>query len=413
MKLAQTLLLTAFLLPFTLSAQWSSRATFPGTPRAKSTSFTVADKIYVLGGVTGAGVTLGDFWEYDIITNTWLQKPNFPGAERYGAAAFVIDDTAYVGTGGNDNGYLDDLWQYIPGTSGGWFQKTGLPAGQPQHENQRVEGFAFAIDGKGYLGGGSGFVFGANSTGNIAFYDLWEYNPATNGWTPMADIPDFTGRNMSIGVTVNGKGYVGLGCNVGQTINHHSFWEYDAVSNSWTAKADLTSNFTTDAGAFALNSELYLVGGVNLNPVSLSSQFYKYDPAANTWSMLPAFNGGAIAGEFAVSTGTRAFAGTGYNAGLNTRSDVWELITTSVNETTFPDKYAVSIYPNPSGDQISVSSIKEISSVEISDIAGNVVESISDARRPISITQLDEGMYHLKIKFTDGSLAYSRFIRSN
>src|SRR5690349_9464443 len=108
------------------SAQWLQRANFPGIAKAKSTAFTIGNKIYVLGGVDNTSNILGDFWEYDITSNTWTQDPSFPGPERYGAASFVINNKGYIATGGNDFGYLDDLWEYNPQT-GMWTQKTGLP----------------------------------------------------------------------------------------------------------------------------------------------------------------------------------------------------------------------------------------------------------------------------------------------
>src|SRR4249919_1295317 len=101
MKLRLLLLLTSLFLSVTLSAQWIQKATFPGTARSKSTSFTIDNKIYVMGGITNSLAILNDFWEYDITNNTWIQKPDFPGPERYGAVSFVINNIGYVSTGAN------------------------------------------------------------------------------------------------------------------------------------------------------------------------------------------------------------------------------------------------------------------------------------------------------------------------
>lgn len=289
------------LLSLSGSAQWLQKANFPGTSKAKSTAFTIGNKIYVMGGVDNFSNILKDFWEYDIPSDSWTQKPNFPGPERYGATSFVLNNKGYIAIGGNDFGYLDDLWEYDPLT-GNWNQKTGLPAGSPQHENQRTESWSFVVNNKAYLGGGEGFVFGPNGTSNIAFYDIWEYNPVTDTWMQKSDIPDFIGRDMSVAGSVNNKGYVGLGCNVQQNINRQSFWEYDPSTDTWTSKSNFPSIYTTDAGSFVLNSELYVVGGVRFNPVGLSGQFYKYEPVTDTWTALSNFNGGAIAGEFCIST---------------------------------------------------------------------------------------------------------------
>src|SRR6187401_1926399 len=106
----KTSLLFAVLL-FWLSlaqAQWAQRTSFPGIARAKATSFTLNNKVYLVGGVTNTSVVLNEVWEYDPVTDTWTQLTPFPGPERYGAVSFIINNKAYIATGGNDNGYLDD-----------------------------------------------------------------------------------------------------------------------------------------------------------------------------------------------------------------------------------------------------------------------------------------------------------------
>lgn len=413
MKLKLLLFITAILLTTHVPAQWLQKANFPGIARAKSTSFMIGNKIYVLGGVANSGAILTDFWEYDITTNAWTVKPAFPGEERYGATAFILNGKGYISCGGNDNGYLWDLWMYDP-AFGTWAQRAGLPNGQAQHENQRVEPYSFVANGKAYLGGGNGFVFMPNSTGNIAFYDLWEYDPLINQWSPKADVPDFMGRNMSITVSINNKGYVGLGCNVNQNANHTSFWEYDAANDSWTSKAAFPTNFATDAGAFVINSELYVVGGVNLTPVSLSNQFYKYDIATDTWSALPNFTGGAIAGEFVVSNGTTAYCGTGYNSSIVTRNDLWQYpaTTSGVNENVGGAEDAY-IYPNPASENLFISSVKKVESIEIYDAAGKCLLKEEGNSESINIKNFDNGIYNLRILLTGGRLINKRFVKEN
>lgn len=365
-----------------------------------------------MGGIDNFSNILKDFWEYDITNNTWVQKPDFPGEERYGAATFVLNNSGYIATGGNDFGYLFDLWQYIP-SSQMWVQRPGLPNSQAQNENQRTEAFAFVAGNKAYLGGGSGWVFGPNSTTNIAFADLWEYDPnASVSWTQKSGFPDFIGRNMAIAASINNKGYVGLGCNVGQTVNHQTFWEYEPLTDTWTSKAAFPTLFTADAGAFVLDSGIYVLGGVNLNPVSLSSQFYRYDPAANTWTSQPVFNGGAIAGQITVSTGTSAFAGTGYNSSIVCRTDFWEFaLATGINEQVKSDPSLI-LYPNPADKFISVRSDEIIDQVEIRDINGRMVKS-QEGPAPVNIEEIASGVYTMKIKFHDGQFAIRKFMKSN
>src|SRR4051812_15717998 len=109
MRFKFTTILCALLLSYTVRAQWMQTSNFPGTPRARSTAFTIDGKVYVMGGYANTGQALNDFWQYDIATATWTQKPNFPGEGRYGAVSFVMGSSGYIATGANDNGYLDDL----------------------------------------------------------------------------------------------------------------------------------------------------------------------------------------------------------------------------------------------------------------------------------------------------------------
>src|SRR5687768_6038441 len=104
MKIKLIVLFSICVLSLTASAQWFQKADFPGTARGKSTSFTIGHKMYVMGGIDYFWNTLGDFWEYDIPTETWNQKADFPGGERYAAVSFVINGKGYIATGINYNG---------------------------------------------------------------------------------------------------------------------------------------------------------------------------------------------------------------------------------------------------------------------------------------------------------------------
>jgi N-acetylneuraminic acid mutarotase len=401
------------LLLFTCSAnaQWASRAALPGTARAKATSFTIGDKIYMMGGVDQSNFIMSDFWEYDVVNNTWTQKSNFTGPERYGAVAFVLGNTGYIALGGNDFGYLDDMWQYDP-VGNTWLQRTGLPATTAQHENQRVEAFSFVINNKAYVGGGTGFVFGPNATNNYAFSDLWENSPSTNSWIQKSGFPDFLGRNMSIAVALNDKAYVGLGCDVDQTVNRKSFWEYDPSSDTWTSKADFPSDFCTDAGAFAMDSLLYVVGGVNLTPpVSLSDQVYQYDPSADTWTQLPAFNGGEIAGQFAIAAGSSAYVGSGYTGSITPRNDVWQFNSaiTGVHSGS-NSANQLGLYPNPASENIYIRSSEDVARIEIYDALGKLVQSERNFSQHLDVRSMNPGKYHVKFIHKNGNTSSSNLI---
>lgn len=409
MKIKLTLFLILFISTSTL-AQWVSRAPFPGIARAKAVSFSVGDTLYVMGGVTNTNSVLKDFWKYDVNGNSWTQMPDFPGEERYGATSFILGNTGYVATGGNDNGYLDDLWQYIPSTAQ-WVQRNGMPAGSAQHENQRVEAYAFVINNKAYLGGGNGFVFGANSTNNIAFTDLWEYDPSHNSWSPLSSVPD-VGKDLSVAAVLNDKAYIGLGCNVDQTINYKTFWEYDPTTDNWAQKANFPSEHTVDAGAFVYNSEMYVVGGVQLTTLALSNEVYKYNPITNVWTLTTSYGGGAVAGQFTATSGSHIISGGGYNASIIARNDVWEFTASSTGiNSTILDESSFQLYPNPASEYISINHKGDISGIEIIDPTGRIVYRNDHSSEPINIADLPRGIYRMRFQTKNGFSKTEPFIK--
>jgi N-acetylneuraminic acid mutarotase len=405
-----TLLL--FLTLFVQSAmaqQWAQQPSFPGSTRTRSASFTVDGKMYIMGGFSNALGDLTDFWEYDISSGTWTQKPDFPGGARYGAVAFAIGADGYIACGSQDGPNYGDLWQYNT-ASGTWTQKATVP-------ERRREAFAFVIDGKAYLGGGVVPVLGPNQTWNVAMSDLWQYDPGTDAWTARADLPDFLGRQMCVAGTINGKGYVGLGCNVDEDVNYKSFWEYNPVADAWTAKADFPNDSTTDAAFFVYHSELYVVGGVKLPQVSLAKQFQKYTPVTGVWTSVGVFDGGAIAGAVAGGNDTVAFIGTGFDGGLFTRTDFWKfpgapvVNPNAIGGPQNPGQNTAVIYPNPASGQITVQTGSEIAGLAVYDLTGRLLIDQASEQSNINIEHLSEGIYHLKISYRDGSSGVLKFVK--
>ena len=103
----------------------------------------------------------------------------------------------------------------------------------------------FSIGNKGYVGAG---YDGSN------LKDFWEYNPANDTWTRVAD---FEGRprNGAASFTIRNKAYVGTGAD---TIGLKDFWEYDPTGNTWTRKADFAGAARAGAAGFAAGGNGYM-----------------------------------------------------------------------------------------------------------------------------------------------------------
>ncbi len=210
---------------------WVIKASFPGSERSNMFAFSVGNRGFVGSGAYWDGTQYAyynDFWEFDPqddITNgtdingdpmgSWTQKADFQGTGRLSGEGFPIASYGYVCSGFN-SGDLDDFWQYDPfsteiGTDangnpmGKWNRKTDYPG------PAGTEMVSFIIRFKAY----------------IFNFEFWQYDPDTESWTKMADLPGQS-RYAPAGFAINDKGYVGTGVydDSGTNIYMDDFWEY-------------------------------------------------------------------------------------------------------------------------------------------------------------------------------------------
>ncbi len=318
----------------TLFSQWVQRTGLgPGNNRTFATSFSLNGKIYVVGGnenFTG----LADVFAYDPVIDTWTAKNPFPGGIRGGAVAFSIGGYGYLACGSNYGGqYFKDVWKYDPATDA-WTQLNDAPF------FQREEAICFVIGNFAYVGTGYVEVVGPNSTYTATFNDFWQYDPSTDTWTVKAMVPG-SPRGWAIGAAANGRGYAGLGGNPDQTVSYTDFYEYDPQQNTWTARASYPQSLA-DASVFDFGGEVYVCGGISFPTYIGTSSFRKYLPASNTWSSLPAFQGGVIIAATANTVSSRIFLGTGYTSSFAERQDWWEFTVNSATTCPAPVSFSVS-----------------------------------------------------------------------
>lgn len=121
---------------------------------------------------------------------------------------------------------------------------------------QRVEALPAVVDGKVYVFGG----FSGNN-GPVARTDV--YDPATNAWTRVADMPE---RLTHVGVAVAGRdvyfagAYVGTGPGYQQQFSSVKVWKYNVDSNAWSAGTPLPVA-RASGGLSYVNGYLYFFGG--------------------------------------------------------------------------------------------------------------------------------------------------------
>jgi N-acetylneuraminic acid mutarotase len=229
------------------TVSWTKKSSFPGGDLVYAFSFVIGDNAYVVTGNTT--------WQYNQPTDKWTQKAYIFSAPRLNGTAFAINGKGYMGLGydpdsGNDQ-EQNDWWQYDP-VADRWLQKSTFPGGKRQGAP------GFAIDGKGYVVSGTHYANGHGNWGN----KVWQYDPVADTWTQKNDFPgpgrwDAVGANGTIGG--NDFGFIAGGDDDGVTSNgFNDVWEYNPRTDSWGQLPNILGGARTEAAGFVLNRSLFI-----------------------------------------------------------------------------------------------------------------------------------------------------------
>ena len=345
--------------------------------------FAIGDSIYV-----GGGSGLNDFYSYCPATGNWtslgtLPRVVMPGevTTRSFAVSFVVGTKAYVGLGQANAAQvsvLGDLWEFDPAS--GWKQKADFPG------KKRNGAFAFALSGKGYVGGG------AEADGTALPDDFYSYDPTADKWTALRALP-FGGICFPATFALGDSGYV-VGGSIFSFAQQNSMWKYDPSSDLWTAKDSIPFIRETPVG-FALNGLGY-VGSGQTQYKKIYNDFYSYDPSTDSWtsvSPLPVprvsvsttsivfaqvkVNTSASLpvtihnspGRFAASgtaTSTHAFVGFGRDFTLGLDSDLWQFSTKGTSTDSLRDTIPTLAAPFSTSFNVGIRSLAAGDSTTIS-----------------------------------------------
>ena len=234
----------------TATSAWSDG---PALPRAvhHANAATDGTTIYVLGALTGTNfLTIGDAWKLNPATDTqWTPVASMmTGRERGAAVTGMIDGKIYLAGGLRNLAASAFTDVYDPSTNM-WAPLGDLPA-------TRDHACGAAI--------GSSLVFAGGRTvqTNSPRPDVWSYDPSANMWMSRAPMP--TGRGgMGCGA-IGGKLYTAGG--EGNPAVASGVWPdveaFDPATNTWTELADMP-NPKHGVGGAVWDGALYLCGGAN------------------------------------------------------------------------------------------------------------------------------------------------------
>lgn len=239
---------------------------------------------------------------------TWYQKAAIGGDARHRCTAFSIGNKGYVGGGHINSGTeitYKDYWEYDPATNT-WTQIADFGGGLRYHSS------AFTIGSYAYVG------CGENATDEYT-NDMWKYVPEVNTWYPVANFPGSARRGAATFV-IDGKGYLGIGQSDGGY--ESDFYEYDPSSDSWIEIAPFIGESRSSAVAFSNEGIGYIGTGHIVG--SATNDFFAYDQASNTWTEKAAVGTQIRQDAMGFCIDGKAYIGTGNDNNTTDFKDIWE-----------------------------------------------------------------------------------------
>lgn len=265
---------------------WRQPPNMPVNARWYPSAVSHNGKIYVFGGWTCIDADGGtecfdtdDTFILDVATGTWTEGAPMP-VRREAAVAVELNGLIYVIGGaeyptGQPNIYFTRVDVYDPATDT-WSQAASML--QP-----REAAAGGLLNGRIYMAGG--YYYDPDTNNSVYLNTAEVYDPASDTWTPIADLPVGGGYAPS-GAVVDGKFYV-LG---GYTYDSNAFQEtihvevhaYDPANNTWVARSPLPVG-RLGAVAGAVGGRLYVAGGEPGTDENLKDTL-EYDPFTDAWT---------------------------------------------------------------------------------------------------------------------------------
>ena len=203
--------------PLVSSNKWGELWPYVGGNMKWLSTAVIDTRVFVLGGLKSGNVASNDFYVYTTAGNTWSPKPFGPDSAYLRAGFTLNNEVGFVG-GMKDTANCE-VWGYNA-FSDTWSRKADFPVKQ-------YGGIAVTIDNIVYAGLGK-------NTGGVGYLQLWKSSGTLSSWTPEPINTSLSG-NILVGTVFDDKIYV-----IDKPANNtYRLYEYNPATQVWRRLSDL------------------------------------------------------------------------------------------------------------------------------------------------------------------------------
>jgi len=382
-------LVTLFFISLLTNARcqaWERLDDFPAAQRDDGLAFVIGNNAYCGTGLQAGWTETRDFHAFNMSTKQWTRISSLPsGEERQYASGFASSERGFVFGGVNAGTFLNDLWEYYPG-SNTWLEKSSLPF------LGRSGAASFVIDNIAYIVGGKTLLSPASN-------EVWAYDISNDSWQQKNNLP-FSGRFRASAAAENNKGYFLFGKDENNQF-YNELYQYDPLLDSWIRVGQFPDAGRSHSSLIALSRHLIVFSGID------SASHYYHDTwtfnlKESVWTQIDSLPSLGRKGGICFSNGTDFFYSTGINQENLRLKETWQCIK-PIKSSATKEIFAFA-YPNATADKFILElpdfRASEIYYLTISNNFGEIVikDLITKRETPIDLTLLARGLYFISIQ---------------
>jgi N-acetylneuraminic acid mutarotase len=218
----------------------------------------VGDTIWLIGGYFGdhPGPAGKKVLKYNTTNNTWSRGPDLPFSRGAGGAALVNNKIHFFGGMGYDRTWESNShWVLDLNNQGaGWKTAAAMPNARNHTSGAAVNGFVYCIGGQW-----------GQEENQVAQRDVHRYDPTTDTWTKVAELPTVRSHTNASTFVMNNK-IVILGGETGYGEGLRNVTVFDPLTNTFTEMSPLPEKRSTSVAGVLPDGRIITATGNTPNP---------------------------------------------------------------------------------------------------------------------------------------------------